>query len=103
MPPGVTDPIHEYNHDDGSAVVGGYVYRGDKIASLQGTYFFADFDGKIWTFRYDGTTKRDFTQRTAELLSGGVTTGISSFGEDAAGELYFTDLGGDVSQIVQGN
>ena len=35
--------------------------------------------------------------------SAAVTTGISSFGEDAAGEMYFTDLGGDVSQIVQGN
>src|SRR4029453_3354017 len=93
VPPGVTDPIHEYSHDEGLAIIWGFVCRGSHIAGLQGTYFFGDLDGRIWSFRYDGTTKHDFTDRTSELLPNGVSAGLSSFGEDAAGELYFTDLG----------
>ncbi len=100
IPAGVTDPIHEYHHDEGSAIVGGYVYRGTKIANLAGTYFFADMTGAVWSFRFDGTTKKEFIQRTAELLPNGPTIALSAFGEDGSGELYFLDLNGDVFQIV---
>ena len=42
------DPIVEYPHEYdgtryGSAVVGGYVYRGDEVPALDGTYVFADW------------------------------------------------------------
>ena len=49
-PPGLTDPIAQYNtaddlvnNRDGRAVVGGFVYRGSKIRSLFGRYVFGDF------------------------------------------------------------
>ena len=57
-----------------------------------GTYFFADHNGRVWSLRFDGTQVSEFTERTAELFPAGGPQGISSFGEDAAGELYITDV-----------
>ena len=92
-PPTLVDPIDEYSHDDGGiAVIGGYVYRGAKIAGLEGIYFYADVTGTITTFRYDGHTLSEKADRTAELFPGTGPSAISSFGEDAAGELYLVNL-----------
>lgn len=83
---GLTDPIHEYPHSDGCSITGGYVYRGSAIPDLQGTYFFGDYcSGTIWSFRFDGNDTSEFQDRSTEL---GVSVNISSFGEDARGELY---------------
>jgi glucose/arabinose dehydrogenase len=98
-------PIHEYTHvsapDGGYSITGGYVYRGP-IAELQGTYFFADYvTDQIWSFRFDGANKTEFINRTAELSPDvGSIDSISSFGEDAFGNLYIVDLGGEVFKIV---
>jgi glucose/arabinose dehydrogenase len=97
-------PIYEYDHSNGNcAITGGYVYRGQQICDLQGTYFFADYcSAQIWSFRYDGTNLTELTNRTAELAPGGGLSinSITSFGEDAAGELYICDQGGEVFKIV---
>lgn len=104
-PPGSIDPIYDYTHGggptQGHSVSGGYVYRG-LIAELQGHYFFADYVSEnIWSFRYDGANLTDFTNRTAEFIPDVGTIGaISSFGEDACGNLYIVDLGGEVFKIV---
>jgi len=37
------DPIIEYGHDLGTAVVGGYVYHGQALPKMQGKYIFADW------------------------------------------------------------
>jgi glucose/arabinose dehydrogenase len=103
--PSFTPPIHEYSHvpvpDGGFSITGGYVYRGP-IKELQGVYFFADYvSNQIWSFRFDGTNKTDFTNRTTQLSPDvGSIGSISSFGEDAAGNLYIVDLGGEVFKIV---
>jgi len=39
---GRTDPVLEYDHSLGCAVIGGYSYRGNMFPSLQGTYIYAD-------------------------------------------------------------
>jgi glucose/arabinose dehydrogenase len=89
----LVDPIDEYSHDDGGiAVIGGYVYRGAAIPALAGTYFYADVTGTVTTFRYDGQNLTEKTDRTAELFPGAGPSAISSFGEDAAGELYLVNL-----------
>lgn len=95
---GFTEPFYEYIHDGATcSITGGYVYRGSKIPDLQGTYFFADFcSNQIWSLRYNGASVSDFTERTTELAPGGglSISGIVSFGEDAAGELYIVEQGG---------
>jgi len=103
----LTDPIHEYNHSAGRcSVTGGFVYRGSAIPSLQGTYFFADYcNGDIFSFRYDSTsgTISEFTDRTDELDPPGTRAinRVTSFGEDAAGELYIVDpSGGEIFRVV---
>jgi len=100
--PSLTAPLHVYSHALGCSVTGGFVYRGPSSA-LQGTYFFADYcSATIWSFRVVGGTVSEFTDRTAELTpsSGPAIGSISSFGEDAAGNLYICSLGGRVYAIV---
>jgi glucose/arabinose dehydrogenase len=100
----LTAPIYEYTHGSGCSVTGGYVYSGSAIPDLQGTYFFADFcSNLIMSFRYDGSEVTELTDRTRELDPiGDLSIGsISSFGEDAEGELYICDLfDGEVFKIV---
>lgn len=40
-------PIAEYSHDIGSAIIGGYVYRGALFPDYYGTYLFADIGSKM--------------------------------------------------------
>ena len=106
-PPGNVDPILDYPRSTGGTVIGGYVYRGAQFPALQGVYVFGDYlAGKIFTLNYDGTTASNFQDVTAQLFpittSGGNVSlsALSSFGEDAAGELYVTDIGnGNVYKI----
>jgi hypothetical protein len=52
----------------------------------------------MWSFVRTGTTIADLQEHTSVLLpSGG---GVSGFGEDGSGELYFTTFNGEVVQIV---
>ena len=102
----LVDPIFEYAHGTaGASVTGGYVYRGTALgAAFRGRYFFADFvTAKIWSIALTidpGTgraTASDFRDHTAQLTPGNV----SSFGVDAAGELYFVEYGsGSVVRIA---
>ena len=100
---GQSDPITEYTHGGTPfrcSVTGGYVYRGCAIPDLQGHYFYADYcSAQIWSFRYNGTTISDSTQRTTDLGAG--TIAVSSFGEDYYGELYMcSHSNGRVLKII---
>lgn len=76
-------PVHEYGREGGCSVTGGYVYRGNRLPSLTGTYVFGDFcSGKIWGMRYDGTSV------TYNLLLADTGLNITSFGQDLEGEIY---------------
>jgi glucose/arabinose dehydrogenase len=118
---GLTLPIHEYPNDanymvvlgggsqtnsDGCSVTGGYVYRGSKIKGLNGYYIFGDYcSGNIWTFKVINDKATSLTNRTKEinLGNGEFTTYISSFGEDADGELYIVEYNGGIYKIDQGD
>jgi glucose/arabinose dehydrogenase len=94
---GLTDPVIDYDHSVGCAVVGGYVYRGNAIPGLRGTYFYGDFcNGWIRSFRYQNGVATEQTN-WPDLSTGG---NITSFGEDGRGELYVMTQQGDVDRIV---
>ena len=91
----LTWPVTQYSHSVGDAVTGGYVYRGTAIPTLRGFYVFADFaSGRVWAMKGPGGARR--------ALSGadGQVSQISSFGQDASGELYIVSLAGSVYEIV---
>ena len=98
-PPGAVLPIFEYGHDEGCSVTGGYVYRGRRVPSLGGIYVYGDAcSGKLWGLVQSGGEQRDQGELPVadDDGVGGSGYSISSFGEDAAGELYLLDLGGGV-------
>ena len=99
-PAGAVLPIFEYDHDQGCSVTGGYVYRGAKVPSLRGVYVYGDAcSGKVWGLTQSGgevTGQQELNLAGLEDATGSSGFSISSFGEDAAGELYLLSLGGAV-------
>jgi len=97
-PAGLTLPVVEYDHANGAcSVTGGYVYRGPAVPELAGMYFYGDYcAGWVRSFRLvDGQATEQATWAT--LGTGG---NLTSFGQDAAGELYVV-AGGTVARIVR--
>jgi glucose/arabinose dehydrogenase len=90
----LTHPVHDYPHGPGCSVNGGFVYRGTQVPELYGCYFFSDWcTSDIWTFKYDGSTLTELTNRADELgpPPGDSFTFLVGFGQDAEGELYVID------------
>lgn len=88
-------PIFNYNHNAGDvSITGGYVYRGSLTNSaLQNRYIYGDYvSGRVWALSYNSTNGNT----SNELLLKTNGQFISSFGEDEAGELYFSDYGSNV-------
>ena len=84
-------PLVAYDHSKGCSVTGGYVYRGAEVKSAVGRYFYGDYcSGTIWSLTVSGGKARDVRTEPFRVV------GLSSFGEDAAGELYLmsVDSGG---------
>jgi len=84
-------PIAQYDHSGGRcSIIGGYVYRGSRLALPSGTYVFGDYcTGEIFSLENGGPRL---------LLD--TPFNISSFGEDEAGEIYVVGLGGTVHRIA---
>lgn len=94
---GLVLPVFEYDHGQGCSITGGYVYRGAALPDLQGVYFFGDYcQGWVRSFRYADGSAIELTDWPA-LRPGGPLT---SFGEDAAGELYVISANGGVFKVV---
>jgi glucose/arabinose dehydrogenase len=92
---GLVPPIHEYDHSQGCAIVGGYVYRGRQFPTLSGHYFFSDFcTGTIQVLvpQANGQWQATIVKETGNR--------VSSFGEDMNGELYVIMHSGKISQIT---
>jgi glucose/arabinose dehydrogenase len=88
-------PIHEYGHDEGCSITGGYVYRGEGIPQLDGHYFFSDWcSGFIRSVAPDGVVY-DWTDGTGSVAQ------VASFGRDEAGEVYVVSAVGTVYRIVE--
>lgn len=94
------DPVAQYDHDEGHAIIGGFVYRGAAIPDLQGRYVFGDY---ARTFNNDGRlfylTRKNIVGKTGVASGSSVVemqlsgqTGLGLYllglGQDAQGELY---------------
>ena len=96
-PPGMIEPIAEYSHDQGTAITGGFVYRGDRVPSLRGAYLYSDYG----TSTLRGIVASATTAQDSATIA---TTGedpeqIVSFGQDDHRELYVVELTGDILRI----
>jgi glucose/arabinose dehydrogenase len=95
----LTLPLLDYPHLSGAcSVIGGYVYRGSAIPALQGIYFYADFcAGFVRSFHYQNGQP---TEQTEWPLLSPPGRSVTSFGEDADGELYVMTQGGGLFKFV---
>jgi glucose/arabinose dehydrogenase len=76
------------------AVVGGFVYRGSAVPAARGRYFYGDnCSGTIWSLRIVRGRARDVRRESFNIAN------VSSFGEDARGELYAVSLRGDLYRL----
>ncbi|MEK7952316.1 LamG-like jellyroll fold domain-containing protein [Luteolibacter soli] len=101
-------PIIDYAHSsqDGSCVVGGYVYRGTEFPELYGKYIFGDnMSGIIW---YLDESVSPAAKVTLAVLpdgpgpnSGNDYRGLGSFGLDANRELYMCRLSSTEGRIYK--
>ena len=90
-PDGLVFPVWEYDHSLGCSITGGYVYRGSAVPELEGRYVYGDYcSGRLWALDDEGSEPDN------ALLDVGTFGNLTSFGEDAAGELYFVRQNGSV-------
>lgn len=85
-PGALVEPVAVYPHRQGVSITGGFVYRGDELDALVGSYIYADFvTGRVWALDVDekGAEPVEFTRALQP----------SSFGVDNAGELYVISFG----------
>jgi glucose/arabinose dehydrogenase len=92
--PAVSYPTHE---NSTCAVIGGSVYRGQKIPEIRGQYFYSDYCNS-WV-RSFGFADGKVTDRHEWPL--GRLGSIVSFGEDSQGELYICTSSGRVYRIIK--
>lgn len=123
--PSFTAPIHDYIHTGGygsgnsqpftgRSVTGGYVYRGP-ITQLQGQYIFGDWSSRqVWGMTIDRDANGglgglvlgslvDYSEAFDRPLGaqGNFGSGVTAFGEDEAGNLYFSELNGRLFKICE--
>jgi glucose/arabinose dehydrogenase len=96
---GLTLPVLDYPHDFGCSVTGGYVYRGQAIAGLRGTYLFADYcTGRFGALRVENEQLVLQAEITSTINPSGLRN-ITSFGVDQSGELYVLTGEGGVYRV----
>jgi hypothetical protein len=121
--PRFTPPVYDYPYGGGygsggaptfagRSVTGGYVYRGP-VNELQGKYIFGDWSSRqIWAIEIDRNanggigayvpnSRIDLSAALHRpLTGGGAGVGVTAFGEDAAGNLYYMELDGTLFKII---
>ena len=99
---GYTYPVAQFDHDEGVALCGGYVYRGTAIPALTGQYLFGDiFNGRVFAAPVASFRPGSPATSSSSSLRNGVTVTLRGllattgrvdlrFGQDQAGNLYLT-------------
>lgn len=104
-PAGLVDPLWEYDHTAGTAVIGGFIYHGSLLPQLTGSYIFGDLSGRLF-YATPGTAQINEFKMSAAL-----GLNLKGFGQDAGGEIYVlassnlgpTGTGGVVDKILPGS
>ncbi|MGH9202400.1 MAG: PQQ-dependent sugar dehydrogenase, partial [Vicinamibacterales bacterium] len=94
---GLTPPVISYSHAQGCSITGGFVYRGVQLPELVGHYFYSDYcTGFLRSFRLVNGV-------ATQLRDWGIPSpgSVTSFGEDASGELYVLTRAGGVFRVVR--
>jgi len=91
-------PLIDYGHiSRACSITGGYVYRGSAIPGIRGHYFYSDYcSGFLRSFRYSNGAVVD------EKDWGLTMSAVTSFGVDAAGEMYIMS-GDNILKLAQGS
>lgn len=97
---GMQDPVLTYTHQNGCSVTGGFVYRGAALPELAGHYFFGDYCSG-WVDSIVIGADGEVAERH-QWWDAGTLPGLTSFGLDAAGEVYAMTAGGVVYRIGRG-
>lgn len=86
-------PVHDYDLVGGQSITGGFVYRGDDIPALWGSYLWADY------FVSDLMAWRD-TYGVESAVVNAIGSRPTSFGQDADGEIYVVTVDGRLRKLV---
>jgi glucose/sorbosone dehydrogenase len=108
----LTDPVAQYDHDEGTAIIGGYVYRGTTMPALRGFYVFGDTSrrldnrhGRLFTFDADNRSATAAGNTITELRDGPLDAQLIGFGQDSNNELYAMVFGsratGDTGAVLR--
>jgi glucose/arabinose dehydrogenase len=90
----MVDPVWEYDHSQGCAIIGGAVYRGVNLPAWHGVYFYGDYcSGKVWGLKRGSNG----VWQSQLLFETGAS--ITSFGLDEAGEIYLVDGKGTIYRL----
>ncbi len=102
--PSINKPEVEFGHTAAGecAITGGYAYRGCRMTSWQGTYFYGDYcAGFVRSFKMVGGVPTSLLDVTSQVDPGGTLVGsLTSFGVDGQGELFAVSQNGFVNKFV---
>lgn len=81
--PVVVHPHREDDPQEACLVTGGYVYRGSAVPAARGRYVYGDaYTSEVWSLRIVNGKATDVRREPVKVQF------VSTFGEDARGELY---------------
>ncbi len=100
--PALIDPIAEYGHDDGTAIIGGFIYRGTGIPALTGKYVCGDLRDPNGTGRlfYSDLSTHVIQELRIGAVPHELGTLLHSIGQDDANELYALVSSGELLKII---
>ncbi len=86
-------PVTEYDHSEGCSITGGFVYRGDAIPALVGSYLYSDYCSGFLRSWSPETGDLDWTPQV------GSTPSVTGFGIGGDGELYVVSHSGRILRV----
>lgn len=93
-PTPILPPTVDHPHSEAGSITGGFVYRGERLKELVGTYIYGDYQsGIVWGARMDGAQLAELEELAVTPLQ------LVGFGESNSGELYLLDYQGGIYRL----